>query len=263
MAVVPILHTYTFGPESGPVVLALHGITGHGRRWSDWATTHLPTARVLAPDLLGHGRSPYTPPWTIEAHVEALVETLDEHAPDARVTVVGHSFGATLALHLARALPDRVHALALLDPALGLDAGTMRTVAEQTVASPDYTDVAEARSEKVHGAWGEVPAHVLDTEIDEHLVTLPNGRVNWRISTPAVITVWGELARPFVLPPDVVPTVLVQAMKVQPPYVTAGFRAALRAHLGDSLTEVELDCDHMVPQARPEEVAALVRGLLP
>lgn len=260
---VSTLHTHVFGPQTGPTVLALHGITGHGLRWRDWANSYLPDVRVIAPDLLGHGHSSYLPPWTIESHVDALVEVLDEHAPAAEVTVVGHSFGAALSLHLARRLPEQIRALALLDPALGLDADLMRIVADRTIESPDYTDVAEARSEKVHGAWGDVPAHILDTEIDDHLITLPNGRVNWRMSMPAIITVWGELARPYVIPERVIPTVLVQAMKVQPPYVRADFRHALRTHLGEKLTEIELDCDHMVPQAKPEDVATVVRGLLP
>ena len=37
-------------------------------------------------------------------------------------------------------------------------------------ASPDYTDRAEARSEKSNGSWGEVDADELDRELDEHLI---------------------------------------------------------------------------------------------
>jgi lipase len=54
----------------------------------------------------------------------------------------------------------------------------------------------------------------------------------------------------------------VQAERVQPPYVSEEFKTALREQLGSSLTVVELDCDHMVPQAKPADVAALVRELL-
>ncbi|NLG55071.1 MAG: alpha/beta hydrolase [Rhodococcus sp.] len=266
----PALHTYVFGPDladadqspGDPVVLALHGITGHGLRWRNWAQTYFPDTRVLAPDLLGHGRSSFLPPWNIEAHVDAIVDTLDEYAPGRPVIVVAHSFGAALALHTSRAIPDRIAGLVLLDPALGLPADALSEVADSTVASPDYTDEAEARSEKVHGAWADVPVEILDAEIAEHLVPLPNGRVNWRMSMPAIITVWGELARPFVVPGAVVPTVLVQAMKVQPPYVSPEFRSAMREFLGDQLTEIELDCDHMVLQERPADVAGYVRRLL-
>ncbi len=49
---------------------------------------------------------------------------------------------------------------------------------------------------------------------------------------------------------------------MQPPYVTPEFRAALAEHLGDDLTIADLDCDHMVAHAKPDEVASLVRKLL-
>lgn len=257
----PALHTHLYGPAGAPEILSLHGLTGHGRRWQSMAENQLPDARWIAPDLRGHGRSTWSPPWNIEAHVASLVDTLDEHATGP-VLVVAHSFGGALALHLAATVPDRVRGLVLLDPAIGLDPEFMGRVAELTIGSPDYTDAAEARSEKVHGSWGEVPTEVLDWEFDEHLIHLDNGRVNWRLSTPAVVTAWGELARPLVLPPSSIPTALVQAMKVQPPYVTDEFRAAMTAHLGDNLTMAEFDCDHMVPHVRADEVAALIRTML-
>ncbi|WP_346764565.1 alpha/beta fold hydrolase [Rhodococcus sp. HNM0569] len=260
-AAAPPLHTYTFGTSDGPGVLALHGVTGHGRRWRDLADNHLPEARWIAPDLRGHGRSTFAPPWNLDAHVDSVLATLDTYTSEP-VVVVGHSFGAAIALHLAHRAPECVRALVLLDPAIGLDPGVLAQVADATISSPDYTDVAEARSEKVHGAWGEVPRPLLDEEIAEHLVELPNGRVNWRISVPALVSAWGELARPLVLPAAGTPTVLVQAMKVQPPYVTPQLRDGLAERLGADLHVVELDCDHMVPQARPADTAAAIRKVL-
>lgn len=249
------LNVHIFGPADGPLVLAVHGLTGHGRRWAALARDHLPDVRIVAPDLRGHGRSPATPPWGFEAHVDDLVSVLDGLGP---AVVVGHSFGAAIALHLANARRDLVRSLVLLDPAIGMDPGRLLTVAEQTLESPDYTDVVEARADKVNGSWGEVAPDLLDEELAEHLVPWPNGRVGWRISLPAVTACWGELAREFVLPPPGLRTSLVQAMRVQPPYVTPEFRAALVAAQGP-VNVAEWDCDHMVPQARPSQVAELIR----
>ena len=61
------------------------------------------------------------------------------------MVVVGHSFGGAVALNLAAARPDLVAALVLLDPAVGLDGGWMRDIADDMFASPDYTDREEAR----------------------------------------------------------------------------------------------------------------------
>ena len=111
------------------------------------------------------------------------------------MVVAGHSYGGAIAIHLACRVPERVRALVLLDPALGMNPAQMLEIADLTVRYPDYTDAAEARSEKVHGAWAGVDTEVLDAEMDEHLVELEGGRVGWRYSVPAVVASWGELAR--------------------------------------------------------------------
>nr|WP_305092131.1 alpha/beta hydrolase [Prescottella sp. R16] len=255
------LHTHLFGTPGGPEVLALHGLTGHGRRWEALGTDQLRDARIIAPDLRGHGRSPWTPPWGFDTHVDDLLRVLDEHATGP-VVVVAHSFGGAVAVHLARTAPERVRGLVLLDPAIGLEPELSGRIAGLVAEYPDYTDAAEARAEKAHGSWGDVPTEALDADIAEHLIALPNGRVGWRMSIPAVVASWGEMARGFVLPPTGMPTVLVQALRVQPPYVTPVFRAALSEHLGPDLTIADLDCDHMVPHAVPDDVAAFVRKLL-
>ncbi|TSD97296.1 alpha/beta hydrolase [Skermania sp. ID1734] len=252
-------HVYRHGPADAPAVLALHGLTGHGRRWAHLAEQHLPDLRILAPDLRGHGRAPWTPPWNFEHIVDDLVALLDEEATGP-IVVMGHSFGGAVALHLAHRHPERVRSLLLLDPAIALPAEPVLQAATDAVAFPDYADVAEARMQKQHEAWGELAPELLEAEIAEHLIPLSDERVGWRISVPAIGAYYGELARDLVLPD--VPTILVQAMKVQPAYVRPEVRAALAGHLGGKFRAVELDCDHMVSMARPVEVAGLLRELL-
>lgn len=260
------LNFHTYGPADGAEVLAIHGMTGHGARWADLADNHLPQARVLAPDLIGHGRSPWTPPWDIAAQVQGMRSLLQANTRGP-VVVVAHSYGGAIAVHLAHRHPELVRGLVLLDPALDLDPGDLLEVAELTAKYPDYTDAAEAKSEKINGAWADVPSELLDREVEDHLVPAEEsgtgkGRVKWRMSTAAIVASWGELARPAVLPTEDIPTVVVQAMRVQPPYVSKKFTSALGDRLGSNFRLVELDCDHMVPQAKPSEVAALVRELL-
>lgn len=250
---------HLFGPADGPTVLAVHGMTGHGRRWRSWSE-HLPAARVIAPDLIGHGRAPYTPPWSIEAQVARLADVLRTHAEGPAV-VVGHSYGCALALHLARTEPAAVAGLVLLDPAAELPPERLLEVAESTVRHDDYTDAEEARSDKVHGAWNDVPTDLLDEELADHLIDAEGGRVRWRTSTAAVVSSWGELARPMAVPPPTIPTVVVRASRVQPPYLSDECRERLAADL-DHVTFVDLDCDHMVPQAKGPESAAVVADLL-
>ncbi|OBF60834.1 alpha/beta hydrolase [Mycobacterium sp. 852002-50816_SCH5313054-b] len=254
------LHVHRYGP-AGPVrMLALHGLTGYGGRWQHLAG-YLPEIAIAAPDLLGHGRSSWAAPWTIDANVAALSGLLDDDAA-APVLVVGHSFGGGLALHLAAARPDRVAALLLLDPAVGLDGDWMRQIAEAMFSSPDYPDTEEARMEKATGSWADVDPALLASDIDEHLVELANGRYGWRVSLPAMMSYWSELARDVVLPPAGTTTTLVRAKQTSPPYVSAQLIEALRERLGSDFVLLDFDCNHMVPHARPTETAALIRGLL-
>lgn len=256
------LHLHRFGPDDGVVVLALHGLTGHGKRWGHLAGL-LPEVRMLAPDLRGHGRSTSLPPWDFETIVEDLVGLLDAEGAGA-VVVVGHSFGGATAIHLAARYPERVRGLVLLDPAIAVDPVRMGDIAQANLDSPDYTDVDEARWDKRGSAWSpdEVAAELLEAELTEHLVPTTGGRVGWRIAQPAITSYWGQLARPFALPPATVPTVLVRAGKVQPPFLTPDFRDALAGRLGANLRDLEWDCDHMVAQARPADTAELVRSVL-
>jgi lipase len=254
------LNVHRYGPD-GPVrMLAIHGLTGYGGRWRHLAG-YLPEIAIAAPDLLGHGRSSWAAPWTLEANVSALAALLDD-AADAPALVVGHSFGGALALRLAAARPDLVAALLLLDPAAGLDGRWMGDIAQAMFSSPDYPDAEEARMEKATGSWADVDPTWLDTEIDEHLIELPTGRYGWRVSLPAIMSYWSELARDVVLPPAGTATTLVRAKQTSPPYVSDQLVAGLQGRLGSDFRLLDFDSNHMVAHSRPTEVAALIRELL-
>jgi lipase len=254
------LHVHRYGPAAPVQMLALHGLTGHGQRWQKLADA-LPEITVAAPDLLGHGRSSWAAPWSIDANVSAMTALLDDEA-DTPVLVVGHSFGGALAMHLATVRPDQVAGLLLLDPAVGLDGAWMREIADAMFSSPDYPDAEEARMEKATGSWADVDPALLDVELDQHLVKLPSGRYGWRVSLPAMMSYWSELARDIVLPPAGTVTTLVRAKWTSPPYVTDQLVAGLQERLGSDFRLLDFECNHMVPYAKHGQVAALVRQQL-
>ncbi len=250
-----------WGPPGPARILMIHGLTGYGGRWHTLATRYLPEFAVLAPDLIGHGRSTYAAPWTIEANVTALAGLIEREA-DGPVLVVGHSFGGAVALHLAAACPDLVSGLVLLDPAVGLDGDWTGEIAAAMLASPDYTDPAEARTEKATGTWADVAPAELDAECDHHLVALPNGRYGWRVFPPAMMSYWSELARDITLPHRGTRTTLVRAEFSDPQYVTEALIEGLSTQLGADFTLVEFGCRHMVPLADPAQTASVIRDML-
>lgn len=263
----PALHTYVFGPDElsgdgAPTVLALHGLTGHGKRWGSLADGFLPGVRVVAPDLLGHGHSPWTPPWSIQAHTAAVAAAAEAHIPAAQrpVVVLAHSFGSTIALALAHQRPDLVRALVLLDPAQGLPPERALAMAQGATAHRGYPDARAAAEAKRAEGWGAVPDDVLRQELVDHLIPTADG-VDWRVCLPAAITAWSEMARPAQLPPLGVPTRVVVADRVQPPFVTADFLQRCAAQRPEVQVR-HLDSEHMIPYLAPQVVAALVREVL-
>ncbi|HWE40517.1 MAG TPA: alpha/beta hydrolase [Isosphaeraceae bacterium] len=103
---------------AGPDVVLVHGVTGDLSIWFlCGAMARLGASRrATAYDLRGHGYSDVPPVgYTSADHAADLIALMDGLGID-RADVVGHSFGAVIALHAAVLAPDRVGAVVLSDP---------------------------------------------------------------------------------------------------------------------------------------------------
>ena len=108
-----------FARESGQgmPVLCLHSNASSSSQWRGLMEQMSPKFRMVAPDLLGAGRSG---PWPVAAGAR-LQHELDALAPllqalGDRFHLVGHSYGAALALVIAQAWPQRVASAVLFEP---------------------------------------------------------------------------------------------------------------------------------------------------
>ncbi|MBO0829019.1 MAG: alpha/beta hydrolase [Streptosporangiales bacterium] len=111
--------------DSGPVVLAVHGITGSHLAWSVVAEQLAGRARLAAVDLRGRGLSADLPaPYGMAAHAADCVAVLDALRAGSAV-VAGHSMGGFVSLVLGDLRPERVERIVLVDggPPLPLPAG--------------------------------------------------------------------------------------------------------------------------------------------
>ena len=114
------LNVETWG--TGQPLLLLHGFTGSAAAWGELAEQLSSYRRVLAVDLIGHGRSsaPADPGrYTMERCVADLVALLDRLEIES-ADVLGYSMGGRVALQLAAAAPARVGALVLESSSPGL-----------------------------------------------------------------------------------------------------------------------------------------------
>lgn len=114
------LYCYAFGSRgAGAPIVLVHGAFTSSHVWQD-VLPRLPKGhRVLVLDLLGHGRSdpPGRHAMTVSAHAKRLGKLLDVMGVD-RATLVGHGMGAAICACLASEQPERVCALALVNPSL-------------------------------------------------------------------------------------------------------------------------------------------------
>lgn len=114
--VAPTLHCRRFGPPGQPLLL-IHCSLGHSGTWAPLAAV-LPDRPALAFDLPGHGRSPDWPgrPALHDLCTRAAQEIAA--AEGAPLDLLGHSFGATVALRMALEHPGRLRSLTLVEPVL-------------------------------------------------------------------------------------------------------------------------------------------------
>ncbi len=104
---------------AGPGVVCLHSNASTSGQWRGLIDVLSPTYRVFAPDSYGSGKSPDWPSdrvITLRDEVELIQPVLDRAG--APLVLVGHSYGAAVALIAALQRPGRVRALALYEPTL-------------------------------------------------------------------------------------------------------------------------------------------------
>jgi lipase len=231
-----------WGDRGAPRVVCLHGVTGHGRHFARLAERLAARFHVLAPDLIGHGDSPYEPPWSIDAQLEALVDSVG-NAPGVWI---GHSFGARLGHELAARHPELVERLVHLDPAILLPAHVALFAGESARKERVYVSFDEAiegryEESSLHGA----PRELVETELAEHLVQTANGEWRYRYSQAAVVATYGEMASaPSPFERVRIPTLLVLGTHSYLPY--DHLLGAHQAALGELLEVVTVDGGHTV-----------------
>ncbi len=94
-------------------LLALHCTIGHSGAWRGVAEALRDEVTFHTPDMLSHGRSP---DWDGQGDFQDRMVAAVAPLLQAPMDVVGHSFGGTVALRLALALPERVRSLTLIEP---------------------------------------------------------------------------------------------------------------------------------------------------
>jgi pimeloyl-ACP methyl ester carboxylesterase len=250
---------------SGPGVVCMHANASTSGQWRGLMELLAPKFRVLAPDSYGSGKGPHWPSDRV-IHLRdevALIEPVLARA-GSPLALVGHSYGAVVALIAALANPSRVRAMALYEPTLFalLDAerpapneadGIRNTVADAAVAlDAGNRDAAAERFIDYwmgSGAWTQTP--------EQHKVPIAASVMNIRRWAHALFT-------------EPTPLQAFRSLDVPVLYMV-GKRSRPDAHgvarlLVSVLPSVEFvafeDLGHMGPVTHPDRVNPVIKKFL-
>jgi pimeloyl-ACP methyl ester carboxylesterase len=110
-------HRRAFRMEgSGPALLLLHGLGCDHTTWDPVLDSLAKRYTVVAPDLLGHGRSDKPrADYSVGGYANGMRDLISVLGID-KVTVVGHSLGGGVAMQFAYQYPERTERLVLVAP---------------------------------------------------------------------------------------------------------------------------------------------------
>jgi pimeloyl-ACP methyl ester carboxylesterase len=99
---------------SGPAILLIHGIGDNSTTWNTVQAKLAQRFTVIAPDLLGHGKSDKPrADYSVAAYANGMRDLLTVLDIE-RVTIVGHSLGGGVAMQFAYQFPHLVERLILV-----------------------------------------------------------------------------------------------------------------------------------------------------
>lgn len=235
----------------------LHCTLAQGAAWGAVARHLRHRLHMTAPDLLSHGDGPVHAP-DRDFHDQATQEAA-RHLPDAPCHLIGHSFGATLALRIALDHPERIKSLTMIEPVLFCASKGPGAVAHDA-ALADLPD-AFLRGDTAQAArifleiWGAEPFDAMPQPLQSYITD--------RIWIPAACAPALEqdtaniLAR---LPQLHRPTLLLQGSQSHP--VIAEISARLAQDIPNTQTQTLPDAAHMAPLTHPKQTAAAIAEFL-
>jgi pimeloyl-ACP methyl ester carboxylesterase len=143
------------GPADGPRLLFVHGLGGSHVNWVQLATNLRDTYRIAVIDLPGFGLTQSAGRDTGVRSQAGIVTRFMREVLREPVVLVGNSMGGMISVLVAGAEPERVRAVALIDPALPLP--RRRPDPQVAVSFGLYAIpvVGERFLERMRGRWND------------------------------------------------------------------------------------------------------------
>lgn len=240
--------------------LALHCMMGSGRAWDAVAQALGGALDLRGFDLPGHGRSP---DWQPEAGIDyhTHVTRLAARMIDRPLDLIGHSFGATVALRIAVGAPEAIRSLTLIEPVLFAAADPQARAPEAARHAALAQALAEGRDADAArdflATWGTPDWQALPEPARAAMIR----QVRLVADTHAALA--GDahnILRPGGLEGIDAPVMIITG--ADSPAVMASIAENLAARLADVGRAVVPGAGHMLPLTHPAPVAGLIAANL-
>ena len=175
------VHYLDWGEATAPPVVLLHGMATEAHMWDTVARALVlqDRARVLVPDLRGHGQTDWAPDYAADRWVEDVYAFVRALALPP-VTLAGISMGGGHAWRYTAAHPDTVARLVIIDIAPETERAGMQRVAAAFCDTPDvFDDLAEAIP-VLRAVYPTAPDAALWPRLLDNIVRRKDGRWTWR-----------------------------------------------------------------------------------
>ncbi|WP_339972359.1 alpha/beta fold hydrolase [Gymnodinialimonas mytili] len=235
----------------------LHCTLAQGGAWAGMARHLLARLTMVAPDLLSHGTAPNADR-SRDYHLQAT-QAAAAHLPQTPCHLIGHSFGATLALCIALDHPDAIKTLTLIEPVLFCAAnGPGRAAHDAHVARlpGGYSGAApEVIAKHFLALWGAEPFETLPQAHRDYMAA----RVWIPAATePALIHDNANILPR--LPELIAPTLLIEGAATHP--VIGEINASLATDIPYARRHVIAEAAHMAPITHPRVTATAIATFL-
>jgi lipase len=255
------LHTHTHLYEGAArQALAIHCTLGHSGAWRGLAAELKDDLSLLAFDLPSHGKSGV---WDRTGNIHDIATDMARGLIDAPVDLIGHSFGATIALRIAAESPELVRSLTMIEPVYFAAA-----IADEPEMLEEYRrasaplDAAFASGDEREAArvfnrdwgdgtpWDSLPARMQD-QMTRLVHYVPASAAFLHHDSAGVLDRLGQAA---------MPAVLIEGD--QSPPMSAKVAISLQKRLPDAVRVIVRGAGHMLPVTHPAAVAPHIRTLL-
>lgn len=251
--------TFGQGPRQA---LMIHCALATSGAWGGLAR-HLSGALTMtAFDLPGHGRSQE---WDERGEIQGETARIGFDLMQGSFDIIGHSYGATVALRMAVLQPAVVRSLVLIEPVFFAAAYSGLPVldAERDASLPGFADAISlgdnhAAAEIFLSEWGggvqwsEVSASDRDRLAQQMSLIVASG--------PALHEDVGGMLAPGVLESLSLPVLLIEGS--QSPAVIANINEALSARIPNTQRAIIAGASHMAPITHSRQVSAEILRFL-